>query len=48
MLACSGTARTPVIYGVLMYEEHFGQDVLLKRLHGVPVEAPARTPECWE
>ncbi|WP_025711137.1 YcbJ family phosphotransferase [Salmonella enterica] len=49
MLARSGTVRMPVIYGVLTHEEHPGPDVLLlERLRGVPVEAPARTPERWE
>ena len=42
MLARSGTVRMPVIYGVLTHEEHPGPDVLLlERLRGVPVEAPA-------
>jgi len=49
MLARSGTVRMPVVYGVMTHEDHPGQDVLLiERLHGVPVEAPARTPARWE
>lgn len=49
MLACSGTVRMPVVYGVMTHEEHPGPDVLLmERLRGVSVEAPARTPERWE
>jgi len=49
MLARSGTVRMPVVYGVMTHDEHPGPDVLLiERLHGVPVEAPARTPERWE
>ncbi|MFK3659914.1 YcbJ family phosphotransferase [Scandinavium sp. NPDC088450] len=49
MLARSGTVRMPVVYGVMTHEEHPGPDVLLiERLRGVPVEAPARTPERWE
>ncbi|MGU3413705.1 YcbJ family phosphotransferase [Enterobacteriaceae bacterium C34A] len=48
-LARSGTVRMPVVYGVMTHEEHPGPDVLLlERLRGVPVEAPARTPERWE
>ena len=48
-LARSGTARMPVVYGVLTHEEHPGPDVLLiERLRGVSAEAPARTPERWE
>ncbi len=47
-LARSRTVRMPVIYGVLTHEEHPGPDVrLLERLRGVPVEAPARTPQRW-
>jgi hypothetical protein len=39
----------PVVYGVMTHEEHPGPDVLLiERLRGVSVEAPARTPERWE
>ena len=49
MLARSGTVRMPTVYGVMTHEEHPGPDVLLlERLRGVPVEAPARTPERWE
>lgn len=49
MLARSGTIRMPVVYGVMTHEEHPGPDVLLiERLRGVSVEAPARTPERWE
>ena len=49
MLARSGTVRMPVVYGVMTHEDHPGPDVLLiERLRGVPVEAPARTPERWE
>ncbi len=49
MLARSGTVRMPVVYGVMTHDEHPGPDVLLiERLQGVPVEAPARTPERWE
>ncbi|SNY72614.1 YcbJ family phosphotransferase [Enterobacter sp. CC120223-11] len=48
-LARSGTVRMPVVYGVMTHEEHPGPDVLLlERLRGVPVEAPARTPDRWE
>ena len=48
-LARSGTVRMPVVYGVMTHEEHPGPDVLLiERLRGVSVEAPARTPERWE
>lgn len=48
-LARSGTIRMPVVYGVMTHDEHSGPDVLLiERLRGVPVEAPARTPERWE
>jgi hypothetical protein len=33
----------------MTHEEHPGPDVLLiERLRGVPVEAPARTPDRWE
>ncbi len=40
--------RMPVVYGVLTHEETPGPDVLLiERLNGVSVEAPARTPERW-
>lgn len=46
MLARSGTVRMPTIYGVMTHEEHPGPDVLLlERMRGVSVEAPARTPE---
>ncbi|HBK4845413.1 MULTISPECIES: YcbJ family phosphotransferase [Enterobacter cloacae complex] len=46
MLAREGTVRMPTVYGVMTHEEHPGPDVLLiERLRGVPVEAPARTPE---
>lgn len=49
MLARSGTVRMPIVYGVMTHEEHPGPDVLLiERLRGVPVEAPARTPDRWE
>ncbi|MGU3488511.1 YcbJ family phosphotransferase [Enterobacter bugandensis] len=49
MLAREGTVRMPTVYGVMTHEEHPGTDVLLiERLRGVPVEAPARTPERWE
>ncbi|MGS9174633.1 hypothetical protein ACQWFR_26115, partial [Salmonella enterica subsp. enterica serovar Infantis] len=49
MLARSGTVRMPEISGVVTQEEHPGPDVLLlDRLRGVPVAAPARTPERWE
>lgn len=49
MLARSGTVRMPIIYGVMTHEEHPGPDVLLlERMRGVSVEAPARTPERWE
>lgn len=48
-LARCGTVRMPVVYGVMTHEEHPGPDVLLiERLRGVSVEAPARTPERWE
>lgn len=48
MLARNGTVRMPVVYGVLTHEEHPGPDVLLiERLRGVSVEAPARTPQRW-
>lgn len=43
------TVRMPTIYGVMTHEEHPGPDVLLlERMRGVSVEAPARTPERWE
>jgi len=49
MLARSGTVRMPTIYGVMTHEDHPGPDVLLiERLRGVSVEAPARTPDRWE
>lgn len=49
MLARQGTVRMPTVYGVMTHEEHPGPDVLLiERLRGVSVEAPARTPERWE
>ncbi|ELQ6171314.1 YcbJ family phosphotransferase [Cronobacter dublinensis] len=49
ILARHGTVRLPVVYGVMTHEEHPGPDVLLmERLRGVPVEAPARTPQRWE
>lgn len=49
MLAREGTVRMPTVYGVMTHEEHPGLDVrLIERLRGVPVEAPARTPERWE
>ena len=49
MLARQGTVRMPTVYGVMKHEEHPGPDVLLiERLRGVPVEAPARSPERWE
>ncbi len=48
-LARSGTVRMPVVYGVMTHEEHPGPDfLLLERLRGVSVEAPARTPDRWE
>ncbi|MCS2150237.1 YcbJ family phosphotransferase [Scandinavium manionii] len=48
-LARSGTVRMPVVYGVMTHEEHPGPDILLlERLRGVSVEAPARTPDRWE
>ena len=48
-LARCGTIRMPVVYGVMTHEEHPGPDVLLiERLRGVSVEAPARTPQRWE
>lgn len=48
-LARSGTVRMPVVYGVMTHEQHPGPDVLLlERLRGVSVEAPARTPDRWE
>jgi len=49
ILARQGTVRMPTVYGVMTHEEHPGPDVLLiERLRGVPVEAPARSPERWE
>lgn len=49
LLARSGTVRMPVVYGVLTHEDTPGPGVMLiERLHGVPVEAPARTPARWE
>ena len=49
ILARYGTVRMPVVYGVMTHEEHPGPDVLVReRLRGVPVEAPARTPQRWE
>ena len=49
MLARQVTVRMPTVYGVMTHEEHPGPDVLLiERLRGVPVEAPARSPERWE
>ncbi|HDR2548134.1 TPA: YcbJ family phosphotransferase [Enterobacter ludwigii] len=49
MLARQGTVRMPTVYGVMTHDEHPGPDVLLiERLRGVPVEAPARSPERWE
>lgn len=49
MLARQATVRMPTVYGVMTHEEHPGPDVLLiERLRGVPVEAPARSPERWE
>ena len=49
MLARSGTVRMPTVYGVMTHEDHPGPDVLLiERLRGVSVEAPARTPDRWE
>ena len=49
MLARQGTVRMPTVYGVMTHEEHPGPDVpLIERLRGVPVEAPARSPERWE
>ena len=49
MLAREGTVRMPTVYGVMTHEEHPGPDVLLiERLRGVSVEAPARTPDRWE
>ncbi|MHA1079696.1 YcbJ family phosphotransferase [Enterobacter ludwigii] len=49
MLARQGAVRMPTVYGVMTHEEHPGPDVLLiERLRGVPVEAPARSPERWE
>ncbi|MCL6721198.1 YcbJ family phosphotransferase [Klebsiella sp. T2.Ur] len=49
MLARQGTVRMPTVYGVMTHEEHPRPDVLLiERLRGVPVEAPARSPERWE
>ena len=49
MLARQGTVRMPTVYGVMTHAEHPGPDVLLiERLRGVPVEAPARSPERWE
>lgn len=49
MLARSGTVRMPTVYGIMTHEDHPGPDVLLiERLRGVSVEAPARTPDRWE
>lgn len=49
MLAREGTVRMPTVYGVMTHEEQPGPDVLLiERLRGVSVEAPARTPDRWE
>ena len=49
LLAREGTVRMPTVYGVMTHEEHPGPDVLLiERLRGVSVEAPARSPERWE
>jgi len=49
MLAREGTVRMPTVYGVMTHEEYPGPDVLLiERLRGVSVEAPARTPDRWE
>ena len=49
MLAREGTGRMRTVYGVRTHEEHPGPDVLLiERLRGVSVEAPARTPDRWE
>ncbi len=49
MLARSGVIRMPVVYGVLTHEDNPGPDVLLmERLRGVLVEAPARTPQRWD
>lgn len=48
-LARGGTVRMPVVYGVMTHEESGAPDVLLlERLAGVSVEAPARTPARWE
>jgi hypothetical protein len=42
-LARSGTARMPVVYGVLTHEEHPGPDVLLiERLRGLCGSRPVR------
>ena len=48
-LARDGTVRMPAVYGVLTHETTGAPDVLLlERLQGVSVEAPARTPARWE
>ncbi len=47
-LARHGSVRLPVVYGVITHDDRVGQELLLmERLRGVPVEAPARTPERW-
>lgn len=48
-LSRSGTVRMPVVYGVMTHDDSAAPDVLLlERLSGVSVEAPARTPARWE
>lgn len=49
LLARYATVKMPVVYGVVTHEDNPGPDVLLiERLRGVSVEAPARTPLRWE
>ncbi|MBK4714748.1 MULTISPECIES: YcbJ family phosphotransferase [Tenebrionibacter/Tenebrionicola group] len=48
LLARYATVRMPAVYGVITHEGITGQDVLIiERLRGVSVEAPARTPQRW-
>lgn len=49
LLARYATVRMPQVYGVITHDNSSAPEVLLiERLRGVPVEAPARTPQRWE
>jgi len=48
MLARDGYVRLPIVYGVVTsHQASYKEILLIERMRGVSVEAPARTPERW-